>query len=249
MSNCGGPVKPGRIPVFRRCRRAVAAGIALLAAAGVANVAAAPVVGETWTYRVANGYNNEVRGRVEYRVDKVEAGRITVQVVPEMPAMGFQRTEVYTSEGNWLRHPLINHDRPVEYEFAQPYPAYVFPLEPGKSWSLRIEATNPATGQRNSVRVDGEVLGTERVSVPAGAYDTIKVRRRVYTGDFEFERSETHVDETDWYAPALRRPVRIESRSGYMDRAACTDEKSACTPVRGDWNIYEMLETGGAARQ
>ena len=46
MSNCGGPVKPGRIPVFRRCRRAVAAGIALLAAAGVANVAAAPVVGE-----------------------------------------------------------------------------------------------------------------------------------------------------------------------------------------------------------
>jgi hypothetical protein len=136
----------------------------------------------------------------------------------------------------------------VDYEFVQPYPAYVFPLEQGKSWSLRINATDPATGRRNSVRIDGEVLGTERISVPAGAYDTVKVRRRVYAGDFGYERSETQVVETEWYAPTLGRAVRIESNSSYMDRAACTDEMSACRPVRGDWSIYEMLEAGGAAR-
>ncbi len=37
---------------------------------------------------------------------------------------------------------MINHDQPVEYEFAQPYPAYDFPLDVGKTWSLRVNATN-----------------------------------------------------------------------------------------------------------
>ena len=162
---------------------------------------------------------------------------------------GRQHTEVYTPEGNWLRHPLINHDQPVEYEFAQPYPAYVFPLDTGKSWSLRVYATSPASDRRNSVRVDGEVLGTERISVPAGAYDTIKVRRRIYAGDFVGERSETNITEPDWYAAAPGRAVRSESKSGYMDPARCSDEMSACRAVRGDWHVFELIEVGAPARR
>ena len=106
---------------------------------------------------------------------------------------------------------------------------------------------NP-NGKRASVRVDGEVLGTERITVPAGAFDTIKVRRLTYAGDWEDPRSETRITEIDWYAPALGRSVRIDSNSNYMDQGRCSDEMSACTPVRGDWNIFELIEAGGAAR-
>jgi hypothetical protein len=210
--------------------------------------AAAPAAGDSWAYRVVNTYNHEVLGRIHYRVDKVDADRVAVAVTSDLAALGGPRTEIYTSDGNWRRHSLINHDQPVEYEFAQPYPAYEFPLDTGKSWSLRVKATNPATGKSASVRVDGEVLGTERITVPAGAFDTIKIRRRIYAGDFDGPRSETNITEIEWYALALGRAVRIDSNSNYMDRGRCSEDMSGCTPVRGDWHVFELIEAGSAAR-
>jgi hypothetical protein len=233
---------------FARCFMAAAAWGVCLTVVVAANAAAAPAAGERWMYRVANGYNNEVRGSIQYRVEKVEAGRVAIAVATDVTVLGTARTEVYTPEGNWLRHALINHDQPVEYEFAQPYPAYVFPLDAGKSWSQRVDAINPATGKRLRVRVDGEVVGMERITVPAGAFDTIKLKRSIYAGDYDGPRSETNIIEIEWYAPSLGRAVRKDSNSGYMDQQRCTDEMSACTPVRGDWNIFELTETGAAAR-
>lgn len=223
-----------------------AAAVACLTLAVVPSVIAAPAAGDTWAYRVVNGYNNEVRGNVRYRVDKVETDRVVVAFTNDATLLGYPRTDVYTRDGNWLRHPLINHDQPVDYDFAQPYPAYMFPLDTGKSWSLRVNAVNPATGKRASVRVDGEVLGAERITVPAGAFDTIKVRRRIYAGDWDGPRAETNITEIEWYAPALGRAVRIDSNSSYMDQGRCSDEMSACTPVRGDWQIFELVEAGAA---
>ncbi len=150
-----------------------------------------------------------------------------------------------TREGNWLRHPVTNHDQPVEYEFATAYPAYAFPLEPRKSWSRRVDAIHPATGRRNSVRVDGKVVGAERISVPGGSFDTIKVSRRVYAGDWDGFRLETNIIETDWYAPQLGRPVKSESTSSYMHPDRCV-EYHACTPILGDWHILELVEVRAA---
>ena len=64
----------------------------------------------------------------------------------ERTRLGMARTEIYTREDNGVKVPVINHDRPVEYEFSPPLPSYVFPLDAGKSWSLRVNATNPTSG-------------------------------------------------------------------------------------------------------
>ena len=222
---------------------AVAAFIVATAAPGVAPAAPA-VAGDTFVYRVVNGYNGEaMRGQVQDRVDKIDADRVTTSVSTDIPAMGLPRTDIYTREGNWLRHALTNHDQPVEYEFSPAYPAYVFPLETGKSWSQRVTATNPETGKRNSVRVDAEVVGSERISTPAGAFDTIKVSRRVYAGDWAGFLRETHIVETDWYAPALGRAVKSESASSWQDVSRCI--RSGCG-FRGDWNIVELVEIRSA---
>jgi hypothetical protein len=206
--------------------------------------AAAPAAGDTYVYRLANGYNHEVRGQIHYRVDKIDADRITVAVTTDTPSLGAARTEVYTKDGNWLRHPLVNHDQPVEYEFASAYPAYVFPLDSGKSWSVRVNAVDPASGRRNSVRVDGEVLGSERITVPAGTFDTIKIARRVYAGDWDGFLRETRITETDWYAPVLGRPVRTESTSEWQDVSRCT--RGGCPWFRGDWNVLELAAASTA---
>ncbi len=226
--------------------RVAAVGCLLLAAAAAPGAIAASAAGDSWAYRVINGYNNEVRGNIRYRIDKVEADRVVVAFTNDAVLLGQPRTELYTPDGNWLRHPLINHDRAVEYEFAQPYPAYMFPLDTGKSWSMRVNAYNPANGKRASVRVDAEVLGTERITVPAGTFDTIKVRRRIYAGDWEGARAETNITEIEWYAPTPGRAIRTDSNSNYMDQDRCSDEMSACMPVRGDWHIFELVEASAA---
>ena len=212
----------------------------VLVVSGASAAVAAPAAGDTYVYRVLNAYNNEVRGQVTYRVDNVDADRVTVSVSPDHPSLGVPHTDVFTRDDNWLRHPLINHDMPVEYNFSPAYPAYMSPLDPGKSWSMRVSAINPTSGRRNSVRVDGDVLGTERITTPAGAFDTIKVKRKVYAGDWDGFTFETNIVETDWYAPALGRPVRTERNSSYIDPQKCA-ASSACAPIRGDWNVFELV--------
>ncbi len=216
--------------------------VVLLAAAPVAAVAA-PAVGDTYVYRVTNAYNNEVQGQVTYRVDKVDAGQVTLSVTTDRPSLGTPHTDVLASDANWLRHPLINHDMPVEYDFSPAFPAYVAPLDAGQSWSTRVNATNPASGRRNSVRVDGDVVGSERITTPAGAFDTIKIKRRVYAGDWEAFRNETNIAETEWFAPALGLAVKTDRNSGYIDQQRCA-ARLACTPRRGDWFVYELVSYG-----
>ena len=210
-----------------------------LVVAGAA--AAAPAVGDTYVYRVINVYNNEARGQVTYRVDKVDADSVTISVSPDTVELGAPHTDIFTRDDNWLRHPLINHDVPVEYTFSPAYPAYSAPLDTGKSWSVRVNATNPDSGRRNSVRVDADVLGSEHITTPAGAFDTIKVQRRVYAGDWDSFIYETNIVETDWYAPALGRAVRTERNSGYIDTQKCGKLGGGCSQVRGDWHVFELV--------
>lgn len=211
-----------------------------------------PAVGDTAVYRVINAYNGEVQGEIKYRVDQVGAGHVVVDVNTSSAYAGLPHTEVYTAEGNRLRHPVINHDRPTDYDFAPPFPAYPFPLDFGKSWSQRVNATNPATGRVNSVRIDGRVLGGERIVTPSGAFDTIKIMRTVYAGDFETFLKETIITEIDWYVPALGRAVRSERNSTWFDASRASGRRGIFGGsdgwFRGDWSVYELVSYTRAAK-
>lgn len=202
-------------------------------------MAAAAVEGDTYVYRVINAYNNELRGHLSYRVDKAEGNRITQSVSADKPGLQTPTTEILTPEGKWLRHSIVNRERLVDYNFSPAYPAYEFPLEPGKEWSTRVNATNTETNSNHSVRVDGVVLGKERIRVPAGEFDTIKIKRMIYAGDDVYyqQLKETNIFETEWYAPALGRAVRFERNSGYADLSRGVRNRT----VRGDWEIFELV--------
>jgi hypothetical protein len=220
--------------------RMAAAGALAALLSGAALAETPPAAGDSWLYRLVNGYNKEVLAQIRYEVEKVDGGNVTLAVTPDKADGGVARTDVYTREGNWLRHPVENHGQAIEYVFAAAYPAYVFPLDPGKSWSVRVPASVAASGQRRSVRVDGRVMGTERVRVPAGEFDTVKIRRLVYPDDERFTLSETQITEFDWYAPALGRAVRTERRSDWLDTSEC-GEDGGCD-FRGSWHVYELVE-------
>ena len=205
---------------------------------------AEPAVGDTVVYRLINGYNQQVRGHLENRVDKVDASGVTVTVTPDSPHAGSGVTKLFTRDGNWLRHPVESHGAKVMYKFATPYPAYVYPLEPGQSWSVRVRASVAGETRTRSVRIDGKVLLAERIRVPAGEFDTLKIRRLVYPGDPNYDQMETQIIEFEWYAPALKRAVRLERRSEWIDPGRCG--MIAGCDFHGDWDVLELVETRAA---
>lgn len=82
----------------------------------------------------------------------------------------------------------------------------LFPLETGKA----VEFTRRWAGQAWRDRI--EVLGVERVSVPAGSFDTYVLLRRS-----EQVESDWRAEQRVWYAPELGWVVKFE---GYNNKGA-----------------------------
>jgi hypothetical protein len=143
--------------------------------AGAASSLSAPSgkAGSYWRYAVTDGFTGLPRGSVEYRVADVMPDSMTVEV------KGFdgERTETYTRDWNWLVRPATNMQTFVD---KPAYEALPFPPSAGKKWRHDGTATDPATGHSFPVRINGAVLGWEKIRVPAGESDAIKLRRVVY---------------------------------------------------------------------
>jgi hypothetical protein len=208
----------------------------------------AATAGGAYVYRVINAYNKDTVGHLRQELSPASTAQgEVVSVSVDSPALGMARTEIYAPHGQWLRRPLDNHGRPVEYEFGAALPAVQPQLPPGQSWSVRVPAKVAGEGRNRSVRIDGSVLGHERIRVPAGEFDTVKFQRIIYAGDADFSISETRIIEVDWYAPALGRSVRTETRSAWRDTRSGCRRPEHCD-YRGDWLVFELAEAPAAAR-
>ena len=205
-----------------------------------------PATGDAYVYRLVNGYNHETVGHIRHEVTEATMAQgAVVSVTVDKPSLGLSHTEIYTQAGQWVRHPLDNHGIAVDYEFTPALPVYLSPLVAGKSWSVRVNAKVPGENTNRSVRIDGEVLGNERIRMPAGEFDTVKIRRIIYPGDAGDFKTETQIVEFDWYAPILGRSVRSETRSSWRTQSGC---RRGYRDYRGDWNVLELTEAHAATR-
>lgn len=192
-------------------------------------------VGDTWRYAARDGYTGIAKGTLEYRVSAISDDTATVMLQHEARTSD----ERYTRDGNWRERPMTNLQN---FRYNPPYPALPFPLEAGKTWQAYVEATDPATGHVNRVRIDGKVLGWERIKVPAGEFDALKIRRIVYAGNHDdYFRSEEQITEFDWYAPQLGHVVKNESSSGYYEKMRGCDFNPGCTWRPNDWSVVELV--------
>ena len=219
--------------------------------AGMAAEVRAPEVrsGSSWQYAVSDGFTRLPRTTIEYRVDTIHADALTVQVVT---GGANESTELYTRDWNWLRRPATNMQL---FEYNPAYRAFDFPLVAGKKWSYRGTATDPADHRSFPVRISAEVLGWERVRVPAGEFDAVKVRRQVIL-DYWLQgvRGQSLILETDWYAPSLNQVARRETTSRYLRLAQSEPSFVAVRGSRGrdgdalprfeqdDWLVYELVK-------
>jgi hypothetical protein len=203
-----------------------------------AQVSAEPVkVGDYWEYSVRDGYTNLLSGTHRYEVMRVDADSVTVRVTRDGKPV---ETQVYAAGWNGRDHALTNLQR---FRYDPPYPAYAFPLAPGKSWSTIANATDPATGKTYRVHVQAKVQGWERVKVPAGEFDALRVQRYVFAGNQEGFNTQEEIAQTDWYSPAARRPVRSQGTSSHYDRSRSNGHGEDGGPLleRGDWLNAELV--------
>jgi len=205
--------------------------------------------GARWTYRVRNGFTGLPLPTERYRVTEAGGERIAVTVSREGAN---DEIQVYDRQWNWLKHPVTNQQM---FDYSPAYPAYEFPLVAGRAWNTRLMATDPANGQRFPLTVDGLVEGWERVKVPAGEFNALKVRRFAYLDYYEPNvRGRSAIYEIEWYAPEVKQAVRREARSRYLS-FLYGENPSDILQVRGgrdrggspkmvqdDWIIYELVD-------
>ena len=195
-------------------------------------------VGEFWEYRVTDAYTGFDRGTYRYEVTEVVGNRIVVDVTH-----GGQHVDrvVYSAGWNGIDAPLTNLPH---FHFNPAFPAYVYPLEPGKTWYTIVNATNPITRATYRVHTRGKVVGWERIRVPAGEFDALRIQRYVYAGNSDARRTQEEIVETDWYVPAVRRAAVTEGASQHFDNSrGGGGDGGGEYPlrIRGDWLRAELV--------
>jgi hypothetical protein len=201
--------------------------------------AAAPQIkpGDYWDYAVRDGWTGLPRGIYRYEVTRVDPSGVYVQLSNDGALLD---TLVYAPGWNGRELPLTNTQR---FRYEPTYPAYAFPLAPGKSWRTVLRSTDVATGRSYNTHVSGKVLGWERVTVPAGDFDALKIQRAVFAGNMEGSRTQEEISEIDWYVPSVRRAVRTSTNSQHFDTSLGGGDGGGEYPlrVRGDYLIADLV--------
>jgi hypothetical protein len=191
--------------------------------------------GQYWEYAVRDAYTGAARGVYRYTVARADSDRTLVDVTRDGERID---AHVYAPGWNGIEQPLTNLQR---FHYDPPFPAYEFPLYPGKSWRRVVRASDPVTGRTYQVHVHANVGGWHRVRVPAGEFDALEVRRYVYAGNAEFFRLQEEIVQRDWYAPSVGYVAVSEGNSSHIDTSRSGGGRGRPLRVRGDWLIAELV--------
>ncbi|HET7158612.1 MAG TPA: hypothetical protein VFI62_06430 [Burkholderiales bacterium] len=192
--------------------------------------------GDYWDYTVRDGYTGLPRGIYRYQVANADAERVVVQLIHEERLLD---TLIYAPGWNGRELPLTNTQR---FRYEPTYVAYPYPLTPGKTWYTVVRATDTQTGRQFNTHVKGKILGWERISVPAGQFDALKIQREVFAGNMQGFKTQEEISEIDWYVPSARRAVRTQAHSQHFDTSRGGSDGGGEYPerVRGDFLISEL---------
>lgn len=132
----------------------------------------------------------------------------------------------------WDRHWNLLRDGDAEY--SSPYPALEFPLTPGKKWRSDIRYEVMAGTWRQ--QTDAHIIGWEKLKVPAGAFDVLKIEVR---GHWRHEHvrhlTSGTVSEVLYYAPQTATFIRRE-----IDRTSFGQPGAPSLAIRERWELAEI---------
>ena len=219
-------------------RRLVVAGAALLAGCATRPLIAPPAaepapprvgLGDRWRYAVVNRFNGS------------RLAESTAEVVALTPELRLRVTdssgrqvpdETYAGPWRVVQEPA--------YDRAQVFDDPV-PLVPGRLVVGARERTTTAYRVQGSDELHSwsdwlDAVGWERVQVPAGEFDALRVERSIVFTHADRWRHSSQRNETLWYAPAVNRWVMREWTGRYLRQGMRR------SPLNEDWIAWQLIE-------
>ncbi|MEQ1773704.1 MAG: caspase family protein [Burkholderiales bacterium] len=164
------------------------------------------VVGNQWRYQITDLYTG-AKQNVAMEVQSVTENRIYTQSGPAGTASSGSGAQ--GSIQVWDRHWNLLRDGGADY--SSPYPELQFPLTNGRKWSSEVRY--PSNGGDWRQQNSAHVIGWEKLTVPAGTFDVIKIEIRGY---WQLSHTNTRMSgsgpftEVLYYAPQARQFVKRE---------------------------------------
>lgn len=163
--------------------------------------APAPRSGERWRYQRINRFNHQPLGEILAEVIQTEP-EVIVRLSDTQGAVWGE--EIYSQPWQVTQEPIYNET----LRFSDPVRLLPEQLAVGKSHVIQ---TTYRLGDDQHFRAWEsrlEVPGWERISVPAGQFDCLRVQRTIYFEPNQMSRFDARRIDTLWYAPAVNRWVQ-----------------------------------------
>ncbi len=223
-------------------RRALLAAAAALPACGALPQGAAPAgpvpepvvrIGDRWRYQLVERSRGRWLDEPTFEV---------LEVAPEIRLSVSSRRGGPPDEerfaGAWTA--LVETLYGRSYAYAAPVPLVPSPVGTGFG-TTTTRYRDPGTGRlrRWSQRLSGG--GWERVQVPAGAFDCLRIGRVVAYEHADDNRLSATMSDTLWYSPQVNRWVQREWRGEYVSAGLSGDDNPPeGTPGREDWLLWQL---------
>ena len=219
-------------PVF------VAACVAAPLASEAQSPAAPPTYarGDAWTYREIDGYGQ--RRELERWIAEVTEAGPGGNVISVRAATRGEADERRMQAAGAISAGRISTQVPSG-TFTPPLQRYPATIAPGQRWSQETLRSDPSVGGTRAMRVEGRVIGWEKVRVPAGEFDALRIERTLYLGDAGRYRTQTRRYETEWYSPAVKGPVKLQVWEQWSDPTITRMLQHIQTNNR---ELYELVE-------
>ncbi len=164
----------------------------------------APKVGASWTYGFRSDWRNIAPRTLIYTVTAVNDQGVQDRLSdPSSPGSGGER--LFTSAWEIAERPITNL---LVHEFSPYLLAFGNP-----PINERVNVAMPPVNWGTTWTTTARAVGTERVSVPAGSFDAVRVEilgtRLFVAGQMDSVADPVRLYATAWLAPAVKRSVRL----------------------------------------
>ena len=155
-----------------------------------------PLAGDHWTYETRDEVTGKITATREHAVTEVTPTQVSIRSRKLGASNNEDGFAVYDRSWN------IVEARPWRYS-PNDGSGIQFPLAVGKSWPVRTNNINSATGAVWRRSGTSKVVGEESVTTKAGTFETFKIETTFTGTNVNNPMMKNEVTETTWYAPAI----------------------------------------------
>ncbi|HXX82629.1 MAG TPA: hypothetical protein VEN29_01475 [Casimicrobiaceae bacterium] len=205
-----------------KTRLAISLGALLMLAACATGPAGPPVaapvlaMGDHWLYRITDNLRMGLVTMLDVEVVTVSGGTATLRLTYNNLYGRSEGIEEIDANGGLVVGAL--KEDPAR-RFPKPIEMYRFPLERGETWRQVVDTISPETQLPAQILVYGTVLGQAAVTVPGGAFSSTYVYRILQLDDEQFWRTRTTRNDSVWFSPDVKAPVRELRDASYIWRS------------------------------